>query len=113
MCHGAAQNFAGEAAARTFLGVFEASVNPGTMLLFSMYYECDEQPLRMGIWIGAGGLGYVVAGIASFGIGPYYLCHTKLAIALYYMGIDNGCMGCVIGNIPPRLSTHNELYQRE
>lgn len=69
MCHGAAVNFAGEAALRTLLGVFEASINPGTMLLFSMYYERDEQPLRMGIWIGSAGLGYVIAGISSFGIG--------------------------------------------
>jgi hypothetical protein len=36
MCHAACQNFAGLAAARAFLGVFEASINPGTMLLFSM-----------------------------------------------------------------------------
>lgn len=76
MCHGAAQNFAGEAAARTFLGVFEASVNPGTMLLFSMYYSREEQPFRMGIWIGSAGLGYVIAGISSFGIG-----HIASAIA--------------------------------
>lgn len=76
MCHGAATNFAGEAALRTLLGVFEASINPGTMLLFSMYYERHEQPLRMGIWIGSAGLGYVIAGIASFGIG-----HIASAIA--------------------------------
>ncbi|KAI1849582.1 hypothetical protein JX265_013588 [Neoarthrinium moseri] len=69
MCHACAFNFAGLAAARTFLGVFEASINPGTMLLFSMYYSREEQPLRMGIWIGSAGLGYVIAGIASFGIG--------------------------------------------
>jgi MFS family permease len=33
------------------------------------YYTRDEQPLRMGIWIGSAGLGYVISGIASFGIG--------------------------------------------
>ncbi|KAL4782174.1 major facilitator superfamily domain-containing protein [Aspergillus varians] len=76
MCHGASHNFAGQAAARIFLGAFEASINPGTMLLFSMYYERREQPLRMGIWIGSAGLGYVVAGISSFGIG-----HIHSAIA--------------------------------
>ncbi|KAL4946053.1 major facilitator superfamily domain-containing protein [Aspergillus oleicola] len=76
MCHGASHNFSAQAAARTFLGAFEASINPGTMLLFSMYYSRREQPLRMGIWIGSAGLGYVIAGIASFGIG-----HIKSAIA--------------------------------
>ncbi|KAL2818646.1 major facilitator superfamily domain-containing protein [Aspergillus granulosus] len=76
MLHGTSHNFSSQAAARTFLGAFEASINPGTMLLFSMYYSRSEQPLRMGIWIGAAGLGYVIAGIASFGIG-----HIHSAIA--------------------------------
>ncbi|KAL3463618.1 major facilitator superfamily domain-containing protein [Aspergillus heterothallicus] len=76
MLHGSSFNFSSQAAARTFLGAFEASINPGTMLLFSMYYSRTEQPLRMGIWIGAAGLGYVIAGIASFGIG-----HIHSAIA--------------------------------
>jgi ACS family allantoate permease-like MFS transporter len=33
------------------------------------YYTREEQPLRMGIWIGSAGLGYVISGITSFGIG--------------------------------------------
>ncbi|KAK6072788.1 major facilitator superfamily transporter [Seiridium cupressi] len=69
MCHAAVASFSGLAAVRTFLGVFEASINPGTMLLFAMYYSREEQPLRMGIWIGSAGLGYVISGISSFGIG--------------------------------------------
>ncbi|GME29145.1 hypothetical protein GTA08_BOTSDO06040 [Neofusicoccum parvum] len=69
MCHAACSNFSGLAAVRTFLGVFEASVNPATMIIFSMWYKRIEQPLRMGIWIGSAGIGYVIAGIASFGIG--------------------------------------------
>ncbi|CAO2654934.1 Nn.00g116670.m01.CDS01 [Neocucurbitaria sp. VM-36] len=69
MCHAAAHDFGGLAAARTFLGMLEASINPGTMIIFSMWYKRSEQPLRMGIWIGSAGIGYVLAGIASFGIG--------------------------------------------
>ncbi|KAF7192467.1 putative transporter, partial [Pseudocercospora fuligena] len=69
MCHAAAHDFPGLAAARTFLGAMEASINPGTMLLFSMWYKRIEQPFRMGIWVGSAGVGYVLAGIASFGIG--------------------------------------------
>lgn len=76
MCHAASTNFAGLAATRTFLGAFEASINPGTMLLFSMYYNRSEQPLRMGLWIGSAGLGYIVAGIVTFGIG-----HIEASIA--------------------------------
>ncbi|CAI0647092.1 unnamed protein product, partial [Colletotrichum noveboracense] len=69
MCHGAVHSFPGLAATRFFLGMFEASANPTTMILFSMYYERKEQPLRMGIWIGSAGLGYIAAGIVSFGLG--------------------------------------------
>ncbi|TID24483.1 hypothetical protein E6O75_ATG02848 [Venturia nashicola] len=69
MSHAATTNFPGLAAARTFLGIFEASINPGTMLIFSMWYTRQEQPFRMGIWVGSAGLGYILAGIASFGIG--------------------------------------------
>jgi ACS family allantoate permease-like MFS transporter len=39
------------------------------MVMFSIWYTRMEQPLRLGIWIGCAGLGYVVAGITSFGIG--------------------------------------------
>lgn len=39
------------------------------MVMFSIWYTRIEQPLRLGIWIGCAGLGYVVAGITSFGIG--------------------------------------------
>lgn len=69
ICHAAVQNFASLAAVRILLGAFEAAINPGTMLLFSMYYTRSEQPLRMGIWIGSAGVGYIIAGITSFGIG--------------------------------------------
>ncbi|KEF63788.1 uncharacterized protein A1O9_01766 [Exophiala aquamarina CBS 119918] len=69
MCHAAVHSFAGLMAVRTFLGVFEASMNPATMIIFSMYYTRQEQPLRMGLWIGSAGIGYIIAGISTFGIG--------------------------------------------
>lgn len=76
MLHASVQGFASLAAARTFLGVFEASMNPASMILFTMYYKRQEQPLRFGIWIGCAGIGYICAGIVSFGIG-----HIHSAIA--------------------------------
>lgn len=96
MCHGAAFNFAGEAVARFFLGVFEASINPGTMLLFSMYYERHEQPLRMGIWIGSAGLGYVIAGIASFGIGHIQSSFASWKLLFIIWGAITTAWGVVL-----------------
>lgn len=69
MCHAATKSFAGLAAVRTLLGVFECAINPGTMMVFSLWYKRSEQSFRMGIWIGSAGLAYVLAGITSFGLG--------------------------------------------
>jgi ACS family allantoate permease-like MFS transporter len=67
-CHAAAHDFPGLATARFFLGMFEASIQPVTMVIFTMWYKRIERPLRIGIWIGCAGLGYIIAGIASFRI---------------------------------------------
>ncbi|KAL1844805.1 hypothetical protein VTK73DRAFT_1763 [Phialemonium thermophilum] len=96
MCHAATQNFSGLAAARTFLGVFEASINPGTMLLFTMYYARREQPLRMGIWIGSAGLGYVISGITSFGIGHIHSAIASWRLLFVFWGAITTAWGIVL-----------------
>ncbi|PVI01646.1 allantoate permease [Periconia macrospinosa] len=96
MCHAAAHNFSGLAAARTFLGAFEASVNPGTMLLMSMYYERSEQPLRMGIWVGSAGIGYVVAGIVTFGIGHVDAALESWRILFLFWGAITVAWGVIV-----------------
>ncbi|KAI0436602.1 MFS general substrate transporter [Xylaria telfairii] len=74
-------NFAGIAANRFLLGVFESVVNPGFVLCLSMWYRADEQPMRMvtyycmngvagifGGWIPV--LGYAVGHITT-GLPPW------------------------------------------
>ncbi|KAH6695453.1 allantoate permease, partial [Plectosphaerella plurivora] len=46
VCH----NFAGLAAIRFMLGVFEAAVLPCMMIVNSMWYRREEQPLRTALW---------------------------------------------------------------
>ncbi|KAL4865296.1 major facilitator superfamily domain-containing protein [Aspergillus spectabilis] len=101
LCHAASHNFAGQAATRIFLGAFEASINPGTMLLFSMYYERREQPLRMGIWIGSAGLGYVIAGIASFGIGHIHSTIESWRLLYIIWGAITVAWGVVLLTLLP------------
>ncbi|GKT83070.1 major facilitator superfamily transporter [Colletotrichum tofieldiae] len=96
MCHAASHNFASLAATRTFLGAFEASINPGTMLLFSMYYSRKEQPVRMGIWIGSAGLGYVTAGIVTFGIGHIQGSIASWRILFLFWGAVTVCWGVLM-----------------
>ena len=45
----ACTNFAGIAANRFMLGLVEAAVNPGFVLVMSMWYTSQEQPLRLEI----------------------------------------------------------------
>lgn len=101
LCQAGVDNFAGIAAARTFLGVFEASINPGTMLLFAMYYTREEQPLRMGIWIGSAGLGYVIAGIASFGIGHIQSSLASWRLIFLIWGAITTAWGVVLALLLP------------
>lgn len=119
LCHASAQNFTEIAAARTFLGVFEASINPGTMLLFAMYavsiqsaamiyltkgrryYTREEQPLRMGVWIGSAGLGYVIAGIASFGIGHIQSSLASWRLIFLIWGSITTAWGLIVAFLLP------------
>lgn len=45
-CH----SFGGIATNRFFLGALEATVNPGFVLMMSMWYTSAEQPLRLEIY---------------------------------------------------------------
>ncbi|TDZ32609.1 putative transporter [Colletotrichum spinosum] len=115
MCHAATRDFSGLAAARTFLGAFEASINPGTMLLFSMYYERREQPLRMGVWVGSAGVGYIAAGIVSFGIG--HISHGAMAswriLFLFWGGLTVAWGVLMLVFLPGSPLTTNFLSERE
>jgi MFS family permease len=63
VCH----NFAGLAAIRFMLGVFEAAVLPCMMIVNSMWYRREEQPLRTALWYNT--FAGVFGGILSYAIG--------------------------------------------
>ncbi|KAJ4248835.1 hypothetical protein NW762_012673 [Fusarium torreyae] len=60
-------NFGGVATIRFFLGIFEASLLPCMMLLNSMWYRREEQPLRTAFWCNT--FAGVFGGILSYAIG--------------------------------------------
>ena len=62
LCH----NFAGLAAVRFILGMLEAATLPCMMLINSMWYLRDEQPLRTAFWHNT--FAGVFGGILSYGI---------------------------------------------
>lgn len=62
----ACNSFASLAAIRFLLGFFEAGVVPINMMLMSLWYRRDEQPLRTAIWYNT--LAGVLGGIFAFAI---------------------------------------------
>ncbi|KAI1188357.1 major facilitator superfamily domain-containing protein [Nemania serpens] len=65
----ACTNFAGIAASRFLLGVFESVVNPGFVLCLSMWYRADEQPLRMVTYYCMNGVAGIIGGLLGYAIG--------------------------------------------
>ncbi|GFG06226.1 uncharacterized transporter C460.05 [Aspergillus udagawae] len=64
-CH----NFAGIAANRFLLGFVEAVVNPGFVLLMSMWYTAQEQPLRLEAYYCTNGIATMFGGLIGYAVG--------------------------------------------
>ena len=69
MIQAACQNFAQLAVLRALSGAAEACSDPGFMLITGMWYKRREQPVRMGLWYTANGLGIAGGGLLGYGIG--------------------------------------------
>ena len=65
----ACTNFAGIAANRFMLGLVEAAVNPGFVLVMSMWYTAQEQPLRLEIYYCTNGIATMFGGLLGYAIG--------------------------------------------
>ena len=69
MLQSTAHNFKTLAILRAFSGAAEACSDPSFMLITSMWYTRRQQPIRMGIWYTANGLGIAGGGLLGYGIG--------------------------------------------
>ncbi|KAK1251889.1 hypothetical protein MKX07_007368 [Trichoderma sp. CBMAI-0711] len=65
-CTAATQNFAGAAAVRTLLGMFEAVITPALIMITSQWYNKKQATLRTGIWYCGLGAGQVLGGLISW-----------------------------------------------
>lgn len=72
----APQNFATLAVLRALSGAAEACSDPAFMLITTMWYTRREQPVRMGLWYSANGVGIALGGLLGYGIG-----HIRGALA--------------------------------
>lgn len=69
MATAACHSFAGLAACRFLLGVFEAPITTCFMLMVAMWYTRQEQPFRAGLFYCCNGVGAMVGGVLTYAIG--------------------------------------------
>ena len=90
---GAVQNFAGLMALRFLAGAAEACSDPSFMLITCMWYTRKEQPVKIGLWYTANGVGIALGGLLGYGIG-----HINGALASWRLEfIIIGALCCVWG----------------
>jgi hypothetical protein len=110
----ACTSFAGIAVNRFMLGLVEAAVNPGFVLVMSMWYTAKEQPLRLETYYCTNGIATMFGGLLGYAIG-----HISGGIAKWmYVFIIFGAMSLVSGFatlwfLPDLPSTAKFLNQRE
>lgn len=65
----ACSSFGGMATNRFLLGVFEATVNPGFVLIMSLWYTSAEQPLRLEAYYCTNGIATMFGGLIGYAVG--------------------------------------------
>ncbi|KAI9325261.1 major facilitator superfamily domain-containing protein [Zopfochytrium polystomum] len=69
MLTAASHDFSGMAFCRFFLGVFEAPITTFFVMTVAMWYTREEQPFRAGIFTSCNGVGSILGGLLTYGIG--------------------------------------------
>lgn len=69
-------SFAGIATNRFILGLTEATVNPAFVLIMSIWYKVDEQPLRLEAYYCTNGIATMFGGLIGYAVG-----HIKTGLA--------------------------------
>jgi MFS family permease len=89
----ACTSFAGMATNRFLLGLLESTVNPGFVLIMSMWYTSAEQPLRLEAYYCTNGIATMFGGLIGYAIG-----HIKTGLPRWmYVFIIFGSCSTVMG----------------
>ncbi|GME25672.1 Major facilitator superfamily [Neofusicoccum parvum] len=100
-CMAACHNFGGLAAVRFLLGVFEAGILPALMMMNSMWWRREEQPLRTALWYNT--FAGIFGGILSYAIGKINgSLETWKYIFLIYGSVTMGYGILVFAALPDR-----------
>ncbi|KAI0017554.1 MFS general substrate transporter [Xylariomycetidae sp. FL0641] len=101
----ACRNFAGIAANRFLLGCFEAVVNPGFVLVLSMWYRHGEQPMRMVTYYCMNGVAGIFGGLLGYAIGHITSGLQPWMYIFLIFGSISLCWGVVFLIFMPDLPT--------
>lgn len=67
-CHAAASSYGSLIALRILLGVFEAALTPGFILMTGRWYKVEEQVARTGLWFAQNGTAQILGGAISYAV---------------------------------------------
>ncbi|KAF1955575.1 major facilitator superfamily transporter [Byssothecium circinans] len=105
MVTAACHNFVGLSICRVLLGVFEAPITTCFMMMVSMWYVRSEQPFRAGIFYCCNGVGSMLGGILSYGIGQIDSFPVWKAVFLLCGGITVFWGGILLLCLPDSIFT--------
>lgn len=114
ICTPACHSFGGIATNRFLLGATEATVNPGFVLLMSMWYTSAEQPLRLEIYYCTNGIATMFGGLIGYAVGHIKTGLPKWEYVFLIFGSISIAWGIVSLLVLPDLpSTAKFLTERE
>ena len=109
-CH----NFAGIAANRFLLGMVEAAINPGFVLIMGIWYTTAEQPLRLEAYYCTNGMSTMFGGLIGYAVGHIKTGLPKWMYVFVIFGACSIAWGIVsLLALPDLPSTAKFLTDRE
>ncbi|KAJ5468803.1 hypothetical protein N7475_006555 [Penicillium sp. IBT 31633x] len=110
----ACYNFAGIAINRFLLGMVEAVVTPGFVLVTGMWYTTEEQPFRLSIWYCTNGIATMFGGLIGYAVGHITTGLPRWMYVFLIFGAFSVAVGAIALIFLPDLpSTAKFLSERE
>ncbi|KAI0880795.1 MFS general substrate transporter [Annulohypoxylon maeteangense] len=115
----ACKNFAGLAVNRFLLGCSEAVVNPGFVLVLSMWWRQDEQPMRLTTYYSMNGIAGICGGLLGYAVEMLVIGHITSGLPPWmYIFLIFGSISLAWGTLflifmPDLPSTARFLNERE
>jgi MFS family permease len=91
----ACTSFAGTATNRFLLGLLESSVNPGFVMIMSMWYTSAEQPLRLEAYYCTNGIATMFGGLIGYAVGHIQSGLPRWMYVFVIFGAASSVMGIV------------------